>query len=34
LTYGSHPPDTLKTSQSLAHVDNVAELSQWLQQNL
>jgi phosphoglycolate phosphatase len=34
VTYGAHPPDTLKTSQSLAHVDNVAELSQWLQQNL
>jgi phosphoglycolate phosphatase len=34
VTYGAHPPVTLKTAQSLAHVDNVAELSQWLQQNL
>jgi len=34
VTYGAHPPDTLKNSKSLAHVDNVAELSQWLKQNL
>jgi len=34
VTYGAHPPDTLKTSKSLAYVDNVAELSQWLKQNL
>jgi len=34
VTYGAHPPDTLKTSKSLAHVDDVAELSQWLKQNL
>lgn len=34
VTYGAHPPDTLKTSPSLAHVDNVAQLSQWLKNNL
>jgi phosphoglycolate phosphatase len=34
VTYGAHPPDTLKTSRSLAHVDNVAQLSKWLHENL
>ncbi|QWD91168.1 HAD-IA family hydrolase [Polynucleobacter sp. MWH-Braz-FAM2G] len=34
VTYGAHPPDTLKSSPSLAHVDNVAQLSQWLKNNL
>jgi phosphoglycolate phosphatase len=34
VTYGAHPLDTLKTSQSLAQVDDVAQLSQWLKQNL
>ena len=34
VTYGAHPPETLKESPSLAHVDNVAQLSQWLQENL
>jgi phosphoglycolate phosphatase len=34
VTYGAHPPDTLKTSPSLAHVDDVSQLSQWLKQNL
>jgi phosphoglycolate phosphatase len=34
VTYGAHPPDTLKTSQSLAHVDDVNQLSGWLKSNL
>ena len=34
VTYGAHPVDTLKTSKSLAHVNDVAELSQWLEKNL
>lgn len=34
VTYGAHPPDTLKASPSLIHVDNVAQLSQWLKNNL
>ena len=34
VTYGSHPPDTLREAKSLAHVDNVLQLSQWLKLNL
>ena len=34
VTYGAHPPDTLKTSQSLALVDDVTQLSAWLKSNL
>lgn len=34
VTYGAHPPDTLKASPSLAHVDNVTQLSQWLKANV
>jgi phosphoglycolate phosphatase len=34
VTYGAHPPDTLKTSPSLAHVDDVTQLSQWLKANV
>jgi phosphoglycolate phosphatase len=34
VTYGAHPPDTLKTSPSLAHVDDVMQLSQWLKANV
>ena len=34
VTYGAHPPDTLKTSQSLTHVDDVNQLSAWLKSNL
>jgi phosphoglycolate phosphatase len=34
VTYGAHPPDTLKTSKSLAHLDDVPQLSQWLKDNL
>lgn len=34
VTYGAHPVDTLKTSKSLAHVNDVTELSQWLENNL
>ena len=34
VTYGAHPPDTLKTSPSLVHVDDVEQLSQWLKENL
>lgn len=34
VTYGAHPPDTLKASQSLAHVDDVTQLSGWLKSNL
>ena len=34
VTYGAHPPDTLRASKSLAHVDDVAQLSQWLTHNL
>jgi phosphoglycolate phosphatase len=34
VTYGAHPLDTLKTSQSLAHVDDVPQLAQWFKENL
>lgn len=34
VTYGAHPPHTLKESQSLAHVDSVPQLTQWLKDNL
>jgi phosphoglycolate phosphatase len=34
VTYGAHPLDTLKASPSLAHVDNVTQLSQWLKANV
>ena len=34
VTYGAHPPDTLKASPSLAHVDDVAQLSKWLKENV
>ncbi len=34
VTYGAHPLETLKTSQSLAIVDDVPQLSQWLKNNL
>ena len=34
VTYGAHPPDTLKASPSLVHVDDVAQLSQWLKANV
>jgi len=34
VTYGAHPPDTLKTSKSLAHLDDVPQLAQWLKENL
>jgi phosphoglycolate phosphatase len=34
VTYGAHPPDTLKASKSLAHVDDVSQLSSWLKENL
>lgn len=34
VTYGAHPPSTLKESSSLAHVDDVAQLATWLNQNL
>jgi phosphoglycolate phosphatase len=34
VTYGAHPPSTLKEAPSLAHVDDVAQLAQWLKDNL
>jgi phosphoglycolate phosphatase len=34
VTYGAHPLVTLKASPSLAHVDNVQQLAQWLNNNL
>ena len=34
VTYGAHPPHTLKESHSLAHVDSVPQLTQWLKDNL
>ena len=34
VTYGAHPLVTLKASPSLAHVDNVQQLAQWLNDNL
>jgi phosphoglycolate phosphatase len=34
VPYGAHPPDTLKTSKSLVHVDDVSQLSKWLHENL
>jgi len=33
VTYGAHPPDTLKASPSLAHVDDVPQLARWLREN-
>jgi phosphoglycolate phosphatase len=34
VTYGAHPPETLKGSKSLAHVNDVPQLSSWLKENL
>lgn len=34
VTYGAHPPSTLKESASLTHVDDVSQLTRWLKQNL
>lgn len=34
VTYGAHPPDTLKASPSLAHIDDVPQLSKWLKENV
>jgi phosphoglycolate phosphatase len=34
VTYGAHPPETLREAPSLIHVDNVAQLSEWLDTNL
>ena len=34
VTYGAHPPDTLKQAPSLIHVDDVPQLAQWLGENL
>ncbi len=34
VTYGAHPPNTLKEAPSLAHVDDVAQLAQWLKDHL
>lgn len=34
VTYGAHPPSTLKEAPSLAHVDDVPQLAQWLKENL
>ena len=34
VTYGAHPPHTLRESTSLAHVDDVPQLAQWLDTNL
>lgn len=34
VTYGAHPPSTLKEAPSLAHVDDVSQLAQWLKVNL
>lgn len=33
VTYGAHPLDTLQTTDSLAYVHNVPELSAWLKSN-
>lgn len=34
VTYGAHPPDTLKDAPSLMHIDDVPQLVQWLRRNL
>jgi phosphoglycolate phosphatase len=34
VTYGAHPLSTLKESPSLTHVDDVSQLSRWLNDNL
>lgn len=34
VTYGAHPPGTLKEAPSLAHIDDVSGLTQWLKDNL
>lgn len=34
VTYGAHPLSTLKEASSLMHVDDVAQLAAWLNQNL
>lgn len=34
VTYGAHPPSTLKEAPSLVHVDDVSQLAKWLSQNL
>ena len=34
VTYGAHPPDTLKEANSLIHVDDVPQLAKWLDENL
>lgn len=34
VTYGAHPLDTLQTTNSLAYVDTVPELSAWLKGNV
>jgi phosphoglycolate phosphatase len=34
VTYGAHPPSTLKEAPSLAHIDDVSGLTQWLKDNL
>ena len=34
VTYGAHPPNTLKESPSLMHVDDVPQLATWLSENL
>ena len=34
VTYGAHPPSTLKEAPSLIHVDDVSQLGQWLSNNL
>jgi phosphoglycolate phosphatase len=34
VTYGAHPTETLREAPSLIHVDNVAQLSEWLDTNL
>jgi phosphoglycolate phosphatase len=34
VTYGAHPLSTLKESPSLTQVDDVSQLSRWLNDNL
>lgn len=34
VTYGAHPADALKAAKSLACLDNVLQLSDWLESNL
>jgi phosphoglycolate phosphatase len=34
VTYGAHPADALRSANSLACLDNVKELANWLEQNL